>query len=151
MKDLVETILEHHGVKGMKWGIRQKRMPKVGPSDDAKDALAAYRKARRSGAVALSNKELQSLNARLTLEKNYSELSAMPSRLAKAQAAVKTMVSVGKTYDSIAKLTGQKQVKEIFGAKIPGGSEKLADALVTGNAAKKQAKKAAKRAKKSGN
>jgi hypothetical protein len=84
-----EEFLEHHGVKGMRWGFRKgsggvstarKRTP---TSDDFKKAQAAKAKigTSKTGKSAkktapLSNEELQSLVKRMNLEKQYSELSA---------------------------------------------------------------------------
>lgn len=97
-------ILSHYGVKGMRWGIRKrrseadstpvdpqpvaiKRNNRSGqlqtsggaghkPSDDALTALAIRQKARASGSVSLSNKEMETLVKRLNLEANYAKAMA---------------------------------------------------------------------------
>lgn len=102
--------MEHHGVKGMRWGVRRsdkqlaraaqdrkakKRlaakndvMPKKGPSasndvmpqgsDDYNRALSSKRTARREGTKALSNQELQDLNNRMNLERQYAKMNQKP-------------------------------------------------------------------------
>lgn len=94
---MIDDILAHYGVKGMKWGVRRKNIPKQGPSDDAKDAHRSFVKAKVSGVEALSNKELKAVNERLNLEMNYQRLSYNPGKLQKGLDAVKSMLKVGNT------------------------------------------------------
>lgn len=98
---VVEEILEHYGVKGMKWGIRKgkwgrkAKIEKNGPANDAKSAHRSYVRAKNSGVEALTTKELRALNERLQLEKKYTELSYNPSRLEKGQQVVKRILGIG--------------------------------------------------------
>jgi hypothetical protein len=58
----VDEILEHHGTKGMKWGVRRSsssRAKKTGPLDANK----------------LSDTELKSLINRMQMEQQYKQLS----------------------------------------------------------------------------
>lgn len=89
--------LVHHGVKGMRWGVRRSgvnigkiyRKPgaKAPTSDDFKKAQAAKAKigVTKVGKTAkktapLANDELQSLVKRMNLEKQYAELSQRDKR-----------------------------------------------------------------------
>ena len=78
--------LEHHGVKGMKWGvrsaaskIRENRAVKtanklVGASEDAKRAKTVKTKAKVVGVHTLTNKDLQDVITRMNLETQYKNL-----------------------------------------------------------------------------
>jgi len=92
-------FLAHHGVKGMKWGVRrsQAQLDSSSSSEDAQRASAAKAKASTSGLSSLSNKEMQDLVTRLNLEQNYSRLTSKPSKLATAQKVAKTTLDVGNT------------------------------------------------------
>ena len=70
-----EEILEHHGIKGMHWGVRRKN-PSAGPpvSEDHQRVSALRTRRKGSGTRTLSNKELQDLITRLNLEKQVKQL-----------------------------------------------------------------------------
>jgi hypothetical protein len=114
--DRVDTFLEHHGIKGMKWGVhRSARQPtKVRttaapgrrvkarggtgqkPHDDAVKAAILKQKAKKSSPDSLSNKELKLLVERMNLEKQYSTLKP-PSKGSRAAKFVSSiLVSTGK-------------------------------------------------------
>lgn len=59
--------LKHYGVKGMRWGVRKDRKQ----SADSKTAETL----RRKSLSEMSNKELQTLNQRLNLERQYNSLT----------------------------------------------------------------------------
>lgn len=114
-----DDILEHFGIKGMKWGRRNastghtpievKTDPngqiqkvtggKHAPaSEDALRVAATRQKAKKSGPNALSTKELQDLVTRMNLEQQYSGLRAKePTAFKKGMSTIKTVLSVGKT------------------------------------------------------
>ena len=79
------VYLEHFGVKGMRWGVRKKQEPvstgvaKTPMSSDAALTSKIRTKARTSGMSSLSNAELQALNQRLQLERQYSSLVGSPA------------------------------------------------------------------------
>lgn len=116
-------FLEHYGVKGMRWGVRNRPAPvAVTPSAtsvvprgtkrqtkiktqggenhpatlDAIKAAEAKAKLRRSGTAALSNKELRELQERLNLERNVSNLTATTSTFSKGRNFVKGLTGIGK-------------------------------------------------------
>ena len=90
----VDNILAHHGVKGMKWGVRKSDVPAgetrvtqkgkklkgeggkgLPPHEDATRAAVSKQKIKGSGIQSLSNKELKDLHQRMNLEQNVRELS----------------------------------------------------------------------------
>ena len=91
-------VLCHHGVKGMKWGIRKdysssdsgkrKRSRQEDWSDDAKEA-SQIKKKRVSQ---MSNVELRKLNERQNLERQHQQLN--PSVISKGIKYASTAVAV---------------------------------------------------------
>lgn len=72
-----EKELYHHGVKGMKWGIRKDRKSSGSrkrsrhESEDYKES----RKIKKKHVIEMSNEELRKLNKRMDLEQNYHRLN----------------------------------------------------------------------------
>lgn len=73
-----QKAIKHYGTKGMRWGVRTKRSR----SSESKESSTL----RKKKGFQLSNDELKKVNARLSLEKSYSDLN--PSSTKKAQKAV---------------------------------------------------------------
>ena len=65
----VGEFLEHHGVKGQKWGIRHPR------SESHSEDYKGTRNLRGKPAASLTNEELKKVNERLNLEQNYNRLN----------------------------------------------------------------------------
>lgn len=57
-----ESYLEHHGVKGMKWGVRKSRKG---------SSKSSSKKRKKEDVSKLSDEELQKRTKRLLLENNY--------------------------------------------------------------------------------
>lgn len=82
--DTIDDVLEHFGIRGMKWGVRRERGSDgtVGgahghsTSSDAEKAKEYATRAKTSGTHTLSNQELEHLTKRLNLEQQYSRLSS---------------------------------------------------------------------------
>lgn len=111
MDETVDEILEHFGIKGMRWGVRRDRSsssstggksaPRGKPTSvDAARVDKINRKVKTRGVASLSNAELKALNDRINLEQSYSRLTASKSNIAKMQKgheAVKQILGVGTT------------------------------------------------------
>ncbi len=75
------AAIAHYGTKGMRWGVRTKRVR----SSESKSTA----KLRKKKGFQLTNDELKKVNARLSLEKTYSQLN--PSTASKAKKVVGSM------------------------------------------------------------
>ena len=139
--DELDDILEHYGVKGMKWGKRKARVPvvtkvsvqatpgrKVKTSGgtgqkahpDAVTAAISRQKANKSSVDSLSNQELQALVKRMNLEQQYSQLKI--NRQSPAKKFVMSLIGdVGKQQSrSVANQYASQQVAKLFAKKAAG-------------------------------
>lgn len=116
---LVTQILEHHGIKGQKWGVRRKNPTPSGPSDvttmsrpgkrvkasggqrhnASEDAIATARAkqiAKKSSTDALSTKELRAVVERMNLERQWSQLRPPSAKSQAAKFVSDILLQVGK-------------------------------------------------------
>ena len=104
-----DLSLTHFGVKGMRWGVRKKQEPvstgvaKTPMSSDAALTSKIRTKARTSGMSSLSNAELQALNQRLQLERQYSSLVGSPATKS-GMDKVQNVMKVAGAVNSVVKL-----------------------------------------------
>lgn len=117
--ETLEEVLAHHGIKGMKWGVRRsrsalaaRRQSPHGVSEDAMRAKSSKAKVhKRTNADALSTQELQHLVTRMNLEKQLKQLQG-PSRKQKgAKFATDILVNAGK--QQITKIASDQLGKQI--------------------------------------
>lgn len=88
----MEYTLAHHGVKGMKWGVRKKQRKSDSYHED-------YKKAHDKKPVSqMSTKELQERNNRLQQEQNYKRLTQKKS---KGKAVVQAFIATAGTIVAI--------------------------------------------------
>lgn len=107
----LDDVLEHYGIKGMRWGVRRtdeqlarargrRRSSRREKSPDAAAAEEAKKKAKKGGVSSLSNQELKKLNERLNLEQNYERLTSTKdnkNKLKKGEETAKSITSLGKS------------------------------------------------------
>lgn len=92
VEEVIKNVLTHHGIKGMKWGVRKdrsvssvtvtqkgKKLKAVGGANhpahsDAIKAKTLGQTKKRSGTHSLSNEELKAYANRLQLEANVNRL-----------------------------------------------------------------------------
>lgn len=121
VEQLVDQILEHYGTKGMKWGVRKSKIPRQGPSQEAKSAHRNLIKAKVSGPQALTNKQLKEVNERLNLEQNFQRLSYNPS---KAKKILDSIFKTGKTVNDAVEFANSPAGRAIQASmKAPPGAK----------------------------
>lgn len=93
-----DDYLMHYGVKGMKWGIRKRRKSDGSEhhSSDHKSVKAAESKAKKYGAEALSNKELNTIQKRANLKRNTRTFDQGHERVSKDKSTSNTINKVSR-------------------------------------------------------
>lgn len=90
----VEAFLQHYGVLGMHWGHR-KGGTKGEPSEDSARVSELHTRVKKGGGVhVLSNPELEDLNKRLNLERNYHSMITDNKRTSAGQKAANNVLGI---------------------------------------------------------
>lgn len=73
----LEDILEHYGVKGMKWGVRKKRSRQTSPDSEDETRVSGIKTGVKTQKTTrhLSNQELEDAIKRMRLQQEFSKLS----------------------------------------------------------------------------
>lgn len=141
--EIVEGLLKHYGIKGMKWGVRGSdagggekapaaKKPRM--SEDARQTDTLKRKIERDGGVhGLSNKDLDHVLRRMNLEQRYSDMtttrgSTLRDGRQKAQQIINT-VQTAKTLNKVVLTPAAKAVAAMLakrGAKTAAKAALLA-------------------------
>jgi len=109
LHEKAQKAIEHYGTKGMQWGVRKKRTR----SSESKVASSL----RKKKAFQLTNSELQKVNARLSLEKQYSQLNQ--SSASKAKKVVGSMAG--------------NMAKQVLSSVITDATTKYAKKIISGD------------------
>ncbi len=85
--ETVDEVLEHVGVRGMRWGVRKDRTARVKVGEELKtikvphntstDAMKSHNAAvliKKHGIKGVTNQELKDVNYRISLEQNYRKM-----------------------------------------------------------------------------
>lgn len=111
-----EDYLCHHGVKGMKWGVRKKR-PKSSVTSSRK-AQKKTSSTKRVNIKKLSDTELQNKVRRLQLEKQYRDLKKDELSAGKKLLG-EILKTSGKTLGvQVANYVGGKAINKTFGDEV---------------------------------
>ena len=141
-----DDILEHHGVKGMKWGVRKPR-PSSGARRSSRASEPRTRKVQKTRSPSykkptktdlLSNDELRRSNERLRLEKEYNTLISEVKRQNRSKGQKFLQDTVMKVGQDILKDVVKSQVKDaIKKQKSSGGKKVMAHEAPTNKTKKK--------------
>lgn len=102
MNEEVIALLEHHGIKGMHWGIRNPESRIRLARRNKRPSSSDFRKTaphRGKPAHTLTNKQLKSVNERMNLEQNYNRMN--PSTIKKGSMAVGAIIGLATTATTV--------------------------------------------------
>lgn len=105
----LEDYLEHFGVKGMKWGVRRRGRSAGGATDESGSRKSSSSDAKKTSSLTdrspdqLSNIQLQRINKRLELERNYARLNPTKGEILKAKltALLGALETANRAYSAI--------------------------------------------------
>jgi hypothetical protein len=105
--------LEHHGVKGMHWGVHKDKAAREPTHNDAERAHHVVGRARVSGTGALSNQDLQLAINRLNLERQFNQVKPLTRSERAKKWIAQTLLKIGQEQAStLARQTATDQIKK---------------------------------------
>lgn len=122
---VLDNILEHRGVKGMKWGVRKKR-------DSKKESKRLKKAAKNHNPKDFTNEELKHIIDRMKLEQEYVRLTTTP-KTKKADGFIKALIKQNaKGAVNTAVTVGIKEAMKAYEKKNPSakGATKAVSAVV---------------------
>lgn len=134
-------VLEHYGIKGMRWGVRKseheggttaKRTAVPVSADKARAQEHASKVGKKGDTSALSNAELQQLVQRMNLEQQYSRLATQPGKLATGQKKVNSILTTADTGKKAYNLVAPTPVGKKIGKLLKRGA--ISAAVLAGKA-----------------
>ena len=141
-----DDILEHHGVKGMKWGVRKPR-PSSGARRSSRASEPRTRKVQKTRSPSykkpaktdlLSNDELRRSNERLRLEKEYNTLISEVKRQNRSKGQKFLQDTVMKVGQEILKDVVKSQIKDAIKKQKSSGGKKTMSHEASTNKTKKK-------------
>ena len=111
------SYLAHHGIKGMKWGVRRYQNSDGSYTSAGKNRrkrtnsfdYESTKQLRKKSYKELSNQELKTLNKRMNLESEYKRLN--PRGIFKGQQLAKTAIGLAGTVGGLYALSNTQWVK----------------------------------------
>ena len=110
MNEDVKNLIEHHGVKGMRWGVRGGRGTPRAQSSDYKKTVPL----RNRNTKELTNKQIKTVNERINLESNYKRLN--PTTVKKGTTIAKAVLATAATAATVYNLANSPAGKAAIAA-----------------------------------
>lgn len=138
--ELLEYVVEHHGVKGQKWGVRRNRRQldassqhvSVNRHPDAQRAHDIATQQKTQGTHSLSNQDLQTLITRMNLEQQFGRLSSTHQNAGK-RFVKELLVGVGKEHaKNLATKASTQAGKKILAKAVAKKAARAAVKVATG-------------------
>jgi hypothetical protein len=96
----LSDFLAHYGVKGMKWGVRRSESQLARSRGSSEDFINS-RSIKKNPTRTLSNREIQAVNTRLQLERQYAQLTKEQTVVSRGSRFVKGAIAAVSTAGTI--------------------------------------------------